>query len=124
MAPPGSSQVCSPAEVLHPSQGEPLIGADRASQMRGFSVWFVALWNVRTLVDVEGSVETARHDCDASVMDERKTDQVVSELDRYHVVVAALQETKWLVSSEGQHSAHSVRGGLGAKEEWLSTDAY
>ena len=50
------------------------------------------------LVDVEGSVETARHGCEMSVMDERKTDQVVSELDRYCVVVAALQETKWVAS--------------------------
>ena len=28
-------------------------------------------------------------------MDERKIDQVVYELERYQVVVAALQETKW-----------------------------
>ena len=45
----------------------------------------LASWNLRTLVDVEGSVETARHGCEVSVMDERKIDQVVSELDRYCV---------------------------------------
>ena len=95
MAPLGSSQDCSPAEALHPSQGEPSLGALRASQMRGFSLWYVASWNVRTLVDVEGSIETARGGCDISVVDERKIDQVVSELDKYRVVVAALQETKW-----------------------------
>ena len=53
----------------------------------------VASWNVRTLLDVEGSVETARQSCDVSVVDERKIDKVVGELGRYQVVVAALQET-------------------------------
>ena len=33
-----------------------------------------------------------------SVVDERKVDQVLSELDRYGVVVAGLQETKWFGS--------------------------
>ena len=46
-------------------------------------------------MDIEGSIETARQRCDESVVDERKIDQVISELDRYQVSVAALQETKW-----------------------------
>ena len=75
--------------------------------MCGFSTWYVASWNVRTLVDLEGFVETARHGCEMSVMDERKTDQVVSELDRYCVVVAALQETKWFASE-----VYSVRNSV------------
>ena len=82
MAPLGSRQDCSPAEALHPSQGEPSLGAHRASQK-----WYVASWNVRTLLDVEGSIETARGFSDVSVVDERKVDQVLSELDRYGVVV-------------------------------------
>ncbi len=41
------------------------------------------------------SVETAKQNSDVSVVDERKSDQVVSELDRYRVVVGALQETRW-----------------------------
>ena len=49
-------------------------------------------------MDVDGSIETARRGCDVSVVDERKIDQVVSELDRYRVVVAGLQETKWFGS--------------------------
>ena len=69
--------------------------AHRASRLRGFSVWYVASWNVRTLLDMEGSIETARQDCNENVKDERKIDHVVSELNRYQVVVAALQETKW-----------------------------
>jgi len=94
MAPLGSRQDCSPAEALHPSQGEPSLGAHRASQK-----WYVASWNVRTLLDVEGSIETARGFGDGSVVDERKLDQVLSELDRYGVVVAGLQETKWFGSN-------------------------
>ena len=60
----------------------------------------MATWNARTLLDVDGSIETARQGCDVSVADERKIDQVVSEFDRYQVVVSALQETKWFESEE------------------------
>ena len=47
------------------------------------------------LLDVDGYIETAKQGYDVSVADKRKIDQVVSELDKYHVVVGALQETKW-----------------------------
>ena len=93
MAPLGSRQDYSPAEALHPFQGESSLGAHRASQK-----WYVASWNVRTLLDVEGSIETARGFGDVSVVDERKVVQVLSELDRYGVVVVGLQETKWFGS--------------------------
>ena len=63
MAPLGSCQDCSPAEALHPSQGRPSLGAHRASQK-----WYVASWNVRTLLDVESSIETARGFGDVSVV--------------------------------------------------------
>ena len=59
-----------PAEVLHATQGEPSLVVLRACQMSGFSVWYMASWNVRALVNVEGSIETARRGCDASVVDE------------------------------------------------------
>ena len=42
---------------------------------------YVASWNVRTLLNVEGLIETARGFRDESVADERKVDQVLSELD-------------------------------------------
>ncbi len=58
----------------------------------------MASWNVRTLWDVEGSIETAMGFSDRSVVDERKVYQVLSELDRYGAVVAGLQETKWFGS--------------------------
>ena len=75
MASLSSCQDCSPAEALHTSQGEPTFCAHRASRLRGFSVWYVASWNVRTLLDMEGSIETARQDCNENVKDERKIDK-------------------------------------------------
>ena len=91
-----SRQVCSPAEALHTSQGERSSCALRASRVGRSSVWVLASWNVRSLLDVEGSVETARQANDLHVVtDERKIDQVISELGRYKIDVAALQETKW-----------------------------
>ena len=90
-----SSQECSPAEDLHPSQDESTQGARRASQARRSGEWFLASWNVRTLLDVDGPIETASHGCGVVVVDERKIDQVVAELGRYKVDVAGLQETKW-----------------------------
>ena len=50
---------------------------------------------MRTLLDVDGPIETARHRVDLEVVDERKIDQVVAVLGRYKVDMAALQETKW-----------------------------
>ena len=44
-------------------------------------------------VDVDRPIEIARRfSCDVSVIDERKVDHVISELDRYQVNVV---ETKW-----------------------------
>ena len=57
-------------------------------------MWTLASWNVRTLLDVEGPIETARQGDDIQVV-EWKIDQVVDELGRYKVDIAALQETKW-----------------------------
>ncbi len=38
-------------------------------------MWVLATWNVRTLLDVDGSLETARHRGDLhEVADERKID--------------------------------------------------
>ena len=48
-----------------------------------------------TLVNIEGSIESARSTCDVSIVDERKIHQVLSELDRYQLVMDALQETRW-----------------------------
>ena len=88
-------QSCSPAEDLHTSQGEPSFCAYRAGSKQDFSIWNMCTWNVRTLLDVDGPVETAKLNSGVSVMDERKIDEVVNELDRYRVVVGALQEIRW-----------------------------
>ena len=48
-----------------------------------------------SVMDVKGPIETARQGKDTSVVDERKVDRVVVELEKYRVDVAGLQETKW-----------------------------
>ncbi len=79
-------QVCSTAEALHTSQKGRSVSAHRVSQLRRSSVRVLATWNVRTLLDVDGSLETARHGGDLhEVADERKIDQVVDELGRDEV---------------------------------------
>ena len=64
---------------------------------RSKMTWKLGSWNVRSLLDVEGSVETARQSAEVanSVREERKIDLVIRELDRYGVTIGALQETKW-----------------------------
>ncbi len=59
------------------------------------------------MLDAEGSIETARQGREVSVADERKIDQVVSELCRYKIDVAALQETKWF-GCEAYHVGASM----------------
>ncbi len=58
----------------------------------------MASWNASTLLAVEGLFEAAREFGGGSVVDERKVDQVLSELDRYGVVVVGIQGTKWFGS--------------------------
>ena len=90
-----SCQGCSPTEDLQPSREERSQCAHRASHLRRSGTWFLASWNVRTLLDVDGPIKTARQRVDLEVVDEWKIDQVVAVLGRYKVVMAALQETKW-----------------------------
>ena len=60
-------------------------------------MWHFGSWNLRSLLDVEGSIETSRHGTEVGNSEDR-IDQVVSVLEKYEVVVGALQETKWLGS--------------------------
>ena len=60
MASLNSRQECSPVEALHTSQGGRSFGVRRAGQVQNSDVWVLASWNVRTLLDVEGPIETAR----------------------------------------------------------------
>ena len=91
MVPLGTYQGCSPAEDLQPSQGRKRSSAQRA---RSICCNFGTL-NVRSMVDTEGPVEVANQRADGQRGEDRKVDQIVCELERYDIVVGALQETKW-----------------------------
>ena len=56
---------------------------------------YLSSWNVRSLVDVEGAVETARQGAETKQAEDWRIDLVVRELDWYCVSVAGLQETRW-----------------------------
>ena len=95
MASLGTCQECSPAKALHTYQDERPFRARRAKRVQT-SVLHLATWNVRTLLDVDGPIETARQRSDNEiVVDERKIDQVIDELDKHKIDIAALQETRW-----------------------------
>ena len=91
----GSCQVCSPQMGLQPTESELSFTALRVRHKRKMAAWSLATWNVRSLVDGEGSVQTARQRKEEANAEKRRIDQVVSELNRYKIDVAALQETKW-----------------------------
>ena len=86
-----SSPLASPpAEDLNTSQ----VRSTRAHRARSRKyAWQLAAWNVRTLLDSEGSVRTARQGRDAGQAEDRRVDLVVRELKRYSVKVVTLQET-------------------------------
>ena len=90
-----SHLISAPAEDLHTSQGH--ISCANTAKKKRWSWWF-ASWNVRSMLDVEGPLETARRGRDTSHAQERKVDLIAREIDRYAIKIAALQETKWLGS--------------------------
>ena len=51
---------------------------------------------MRSSLNVESSIETARQGTEVGNSEDRKIDQELSVLEKYEVVVGALQETKWL----------------------------
>ena len=86
-------QAISPPEDLQPPEDNQLFA--QRTKLKRSSTWYLASWNVRTLLDTTGSIETARQRCDLSDEEDRRIDQVVDVLENYRVTVAALQETKW-----------------------------
>ena len=86
MISPISSLGRPPAENLQSSQ---------VTTAKRWSSWFLGSWNVRSLLDCDSAVETARQRSEAGQSDDRQIDQVMRELSRYRIHVAALQETKW-----------------------------
>ena len=101
MTPLRSSPGCPPAEDLHTSQEVTSNSAHRRAK-RKCKAWYFGTWNVRSLVDNEGTVETARLSSERSESEDRRIDLVIRELNRYDIKVAALQETKWF----GNHVYH------------------
>ena len=97
MSPLASPLTCTPAENLQNSwvQSHFAFKTKRKMQDQKSSIWRLGSWNVRSLLDAEGPVETAKQGRDMAQAEDRRIDQVVSELNRYKVSVAALQETKW-----------------------------
>ena len=97
MSPLPSPLACTPAENLQNSRVRPHFAfkLKRKMQDQKSSIWQLSSWNVRSLLDAESPVETAKQGRDVAQAEYRKIDQVVSELNRYKVSVAALQETKW-----------------------------
>ena len=57
------------------------------------SIWRACTCNVCSMVDTKISIEVASQGTERG--EDRKVDQVVSELAQYDRVVGALQETKW-----------------------------
>ena len=66
------------------------------SKARGKKLQF-ATWNVRSLVNVDGPVETAfaRGTRICGDTDDRRIDVVVGQLKRFKIEVTCLQETRW-----------------------------
>ena len=96
MMPLYSPLACTAAEALQTSQ--PSSFAHRAKLSRAHcsrSCLYAATWNIRSLLDTEGPIETARQRSEEKGAEDRRVDLVVRELDRYGVKIAALQETKW-----------------------------
>ena len=89
MASLNSCTECTPAESLQSSRGIAKSAHRGAKGAKSF--WFFGDWNVRSLLDNEGPIEIACH----QISEDRRVDLVISELLRYNIYVAALQETKW-----------------------------
>ena len=64
----------------------------------------VGSWNVRSLVESEGNIETAS--IQNKVVEDRKLDLVISELHRLSLDVAGVQETHWF----GEHLYEDDKG--------------
>ena len=71
----------------------------------------VACWNVRSLVENEGTVETARVRKDERAVKgsvDRKVVLLVWELRRYNIYAAGISETKWFSSNVYEVEGHVV----------------
>ena len=72
-----------------PPEDEPSICALSTKQKQKCA-WTLASWNVRSLVDIEGLIETARQRSKFMDAGDRRINQ---ELEKYKIKVAAIQES-------------------------------
>ena len=75
-------QSCPLTDDLHTSVSVPSCSAHRRKLKSKFAVWRLASWNVRSLLDIDGSVETARQGRVSHNAEDRKVDRVISEFRR------------------------------------------
>ena len=73
-------QARTPAEDLHSSQGSNHYLAQRARKKS--KTWRIGTWNVRSMVDTEGTVAIASRRQNGLRGEERKVDLIVSEIKR------------------------------------------
>ena len=85
MAPLRSSLTCPPVEDLHASKVATTTTkhAHRRAKLNSSKAWYFGTWNVRSLVDNEGTVETARVSSEVSESEDRRIDLVIRELNQY-----------------------------------------
>ena len=104
MAPLSSCQVCPSTEEFQSSWVAPSQTSRRMKQKKKHksSVWSLASWNVRSLLDVEGSLETARSRDEVENAESSGSEQKPIELGR------ALY---WLLVDQSQGLARQRSGG-------------
>ena len=105
MVSPTSPLACAPAGELRSPQARYFKPAFKA---KNHLLWRLGSWNVRSLLDAEGPVETARQGRDTVDGEDRRIDLVIRELARYNIKVAALQETKWMGNGVYQVGSSTV----------------
>ena len=105
MVSPTSPLACAPAGELRSPQARYFKPAFKA---KNHLSWRLGSWNVRSLLDTEGPVETARQGRDTVDGEDRRIDLVIRELVRYNIKVAALQETKWMGNGVYQVGSSTV----------------
>ena len=93
------SLTCLLAENLQVSRGRFPAQRTLTKLRKRIPFWYFASWNVRSLVDVDAPPETACVSAKTAIVEERKIDLVVREIDRYNINVAALQGTWWFGSA-------------------------
>ena len=118
-----SSLTCYPAEDLHASQVATTTTkhAHRRAKLRSSKACYFGKWNVRSLIDNEGTVETARMSSEVSESEDRRIDLVIRELNQYNIKVATLQETKWFgnaVYHIGSYQQAAVEPSLEIRQRW------